>query len=152
MSSQVECPLCGAASKNNGADLDSWCRIISSGSLDNCDDSKGVIALSVESFTCKCKRSIWIAGFGWFVSFEMIKRIKDHIFKSDRDGYMNVHTHMSRLFPEEMAIMEVSLDTSTVRLYCKNDKCKEEGFLTRTKKMAESTVHFCDSCGQPLKW
>jgi hypothetical protein len=91
-------------------------------------------------------------GKGWFLSWEFIKNLKAQMWNDAKDLHMNLNGFLDNAIKEEMKVAVLTLDKSTVKLYCPNDKCKVEGFITRTKAQAEKNVHTCDICNSVLTW
>jgi hypothetical protein len=105
-----------------------------------------------EVYHCECKRTFWIEERGWFLSWEFVKGIKAQMWDSNQDLHKNLNAFLDGAIREEMKVVVLTLDKSTVKLYCPNDKCKVDGFISRTKVQAEKTTHFCDICQTVLTW
>lgn len=130
MKAQVQCPLCAQ---------------IVIKSLDDKDSD-------VITIRCVCGKSLYRSDLGWLISFTLIAKLKEDIFSREPHLYQNFYKLASQFIPDMIANLDVSLDTSIVKLYCSNEKCGEKGFITRTKVFAEKNMHFCGVCNSVMKW
>ncbi len=125
---QIACPVC-----NVSAEL---------------DDVDGIY------YHCPCRKASFTTSenIGWSLHFSFVQNVKHSLHLIDRDFSLRVNTLLQTIIPDEMKVLDASLDKTIVKLYCPNEKCPEEGFLTRTKALAEKMTFTCDTCHNILQW
>jgi len=156
VSNQLQCPLCSVITRHSNPPQENWGVIlkdaqfhsaVSDGLLE--DIPTGDIR---EIYICPCGRSTWLQDKGWTISFNFISKLNESIWQSNNTLSMALRAFLSNEMPKEIQNVEAAMDRSTVKLYCPNDKCSENGYLTRTKVQAENHTLFCDSCQTALQW
>jgi len=157
MSKRLECPICSLATTNGGSfPKQNWGLFFKDSDIQKYEADTSLEEIpngdKREVYICPCGRATWIQDKGWTISFDFISRLYETIWSANSAICIQLKAILATVMPTEIAQVEKALDRSTVKLYCPNDNCKEEGFLTRTKAQAEKHTLFCDTCGTALQW